>query len=143
MMAQLGKDLLAKIAAARSTKKPLPNPIGEIAPLPAGWRVVAQGEDGFAATNEARKLRVIVSDALEQDGRRWRHLSCSLEKRVPNYEELCLVKRIFIGDEREAYAVFPRKSHHVNIHPNCLHLWCPLDGPVLPDFSLGGISIKP
>tara|TARA_R110002050_G_scaffold191532_6_gene326335 strand:- start:3818 stop:4243 length:426 start_codon:yes stop_codon:yes gene_type:complete len=141
MTASLPPDFEAKLAAARSTRTPLPSPLPTIT-LPAGWRVGEIAEDGFAAFNPARKLIVICSEAIEGDGKPWRHVSVSLPKRVPNYEEMCLVKRIFIGDDREAYSVWPRKSHHVNIHPHCLHLWCPMDGPALPDFSLGnGLSI--
>lgn len=140
-MKAIDPELLERIEAARSQAKPLPNPLPELTRLPAGWNVVAEAEDGFACFNRARKLSVIVSDAVEKDGRRWRHVSCSLRHRVPNYEELCLIKRLFIGDDREAYSVWPRKSHYVNLHPHCLHLWCPLDGPVLPDFSSGGLSI--
>lgn len=141
MNTQATRTLFEKIAEARAKVDPLPSPLPELSPLPAGWRVVTEGEDGFAAQNPARDLRVIVSDSREKDGLRWRHVSVSLPKRVPNYAELCLVKRIFIGDERECYSVFARKSRHINLHPNCLHIWCPLDGPVLPDFSQGGLSI--
>jgi hypothetical protein len=45
------------------------------------------------------------------------------------------VKRTFIGDDREAYQVFPPIDRYVNIHPNVLHLFCDPAGPVLPDFT--------
>lgn len=127
---------------ARATAVQLPNPRASIE-LPAGWEMTGRSEDGFSARNGARKLNVLCSDAIEDDGRAWRHVSVSINqaKRVPNYEEMGLVKRIFIGDDREAYTVWARKSHHVNIHPYVLHLWCPLDGPALPDFTGGTGSI--
>jgi hypothetical protein len=109
--------------------------------LPAGWRVLRSSECSLWAYNPARDLKVGVSEAIEKDGRRWRHVSASKPKRVPNYEEMCLVKNIFVGDEVEAYQVGAPKSRHVSIHPNCLHWWAPMDGPVLPDFSCGGIAI--
>lgn len=111
-------------------------------PLPAGWKALGMSTP-FAlwAVNIARELRVGVSEAIEVDGRRWRHVSASKPKRVPNYEEMCLVKNIFVGEDMEAYSVWAPKARHVNIHPYCLHFWCPVDGPVLPDFSSGGIAI--
>lgn len=126
------------LAAALKERKPLPVPVIE---LPAGWQIAMKSDIGFFARNPARDLIVGVSECLEKDGRRWRHVSASKPKRVPNYEEMCLVKNIFVGDEVEAYQVGAPKSRHVSIHPNCLHWWAPMDGAVLPDFSMGGMAI--
>jgi hypothetical protein len=60
---------------------------------------------------------------------------------MPGYIELKEAKDLFIGPELEAYQVFPKALKHVSIHPNCLHLWCCLDNPILPDFTRGGLSI--
>lgn len=142
--AKIPTALEAKLAErqARNAAAALPHPSASI-PLPPGWDMVRSTDDGFVAKCTPRKLLVIVSDSIEDDGRAWRHVSVSIPgaKRVPNYEEMALVKRIFVGDDREAYSVWPRKSHHVNIHAFCLHLWCPLDGPALPDFTAGTGSI--
>lgn len=119
-------------------RQPLPCPtIG----LPAGWRFLMKHEEGFFAYNDARELKVGVSECIEKDGRRWRHVSASKPKRVPNYEEMCLVKNIFVGEEVEAYQVGAPKSRHVNIHKTCLHWFAPMDGAALPDFSMGGLAI--
>lgn len=129
-------DALIKASAGR-TPVALP-PIA----LPAGWRVLNTPSTlSLWVFNPARELKVGVSEAIEKDGRRWRHVSASKPKRVPNYEEMCLVKNIFIGEELEAYQVGAPKSRHVNQHPFCLHWWCPVEGPVLPDFSMGGLAI--
>lgn len=127
-----------KLLAATEGRTPLPCP--EIA-LPPGWRYLTRNEFGFFCYNGPRELKVGVSEAKERDGCRWRHVSASKPKRVPNYEEMCLVKNIFVGEEVEAYQVGAPKSRHVSIHPNCLHWWAPMDGPVLPDFSSGGLAI--
>jgi hypothetical protein len=107
-------------------------------PLPSTWRVLFTRDDG--AAYERTGLRVIVSAARELDGRRWLHVSCSRRSRVPSYDEMLVVRNLFIGD-REAIQVFPPRARHVSIHRYCLHLWCCLDGPVLPDFARGGDSI--
>lgn len=126
------------LAAALKERKPLPVPSID---LPAGWHIAMKSEIGFFARNPARELTVGVSECTEKDGRRWRHVSASKPKRVPNYEEMCLVKNIFVGEEVEAYQVGAPKSRHVNIHKFCLHWFAPMDGPALPDFSMGGLAI--
>ena len=126
------------LAAALKERKPCPVPAIE---LPAGWRFLMKSDEGFFAYNDARELKVGLSECIEKDGRRWRHVSASKPKRVPNYEEMCLVKNIFVGEEVEAYQVGAPKSRHVSIHPYCLHWWAPMDGAVLPDFSMGGLAI--
>lgn len=82
-------------------------------------------------------LQVIASAATMRDGREWLHVSFSRRSRLPTYADLQLVKREFIGSDRKAIMVFPEEKHHVNIHPNCLHLWYSADNP-LPEFSVGG-----
>jgi hypothetical protein len=83
-------------------------------------------------------LRVLVSAAMFDDGVEYFHVSCSRRERMPSYSDLCYIRDRFVGD-RYAYQVFPPKSAHVNIHPNCLHLWGRLDGaPSMPEFGAGG-----
>jgi hypothetical protein len=140
-MTGLHKFNLAKVerlAAAIKERKVLPVPVID---LPAGWYVKIGTAEAIFVRNPARELVVGFSESIEKDGRRWRHVSASKPKRVPNYEEMCLVKNIFVGEEVEAYQVGAPKSRHVNIHPHCLHWFAPMDGAVLPDFSMGGIAI--
>jgi hypothetical protein len=85
-------------------------------------------------------LEVIVSEDIFQDGNTWRHVSMAHKKKLPSYKEMCLVKKLFIGD-RKAIQVFPKKSEHVNIHSFCLHLYCNLDCDNIPDFTMGSGSI--
>jgi len=80
-------------------------------------------------------------DDVYDDGKVWMHVSLSYPNRLPTYEDMVVVKREFIGDDRVAYQVFPDKEKHINHHPYCLHLWCCLEGPILPDFSFGGLTI--
>ena len=86
-------------------------------------------------------LRVIVQDHIYQDGNKWSHVSTSHKNKLPTYKEMCLVKKLFIGDDKKAIQVFPEKSDHVNIHEFCLHLFCNLSCDNIPDFTLGSGSI--
>ena len=134
----LNLERVAALLDATKGRQIMPCPAME---LPAGWRYLLNDTHGFYAFNPARELKVGVSEAIETDGRLWRHVSASKPKRVPNYEEMCLVKNIFVGEEVEAYQVGAPKSRHVSLHPHCLHWWSPVNGPVLPDFSSGGVAI--
>jgi len=108
--------------------------------LPADWACVERGADGAKFQSDDR-LTVIMSAAVEQDGKRWLHVSCSRPTRLPSWDDLRRVKDLFVGRERTALQVVPPASRHINIHPNCLHLWACLDGDVTPDFARGGDTI--
>lgn len=110
---------------------------------PRGWHLVEVRGDGVAARRQ--HLRVIVSQAVEEDGRLWRHVSVSRQDgRLPARVDLAAVKRSWIGDDMECYEVWPTADRYVNLHRAVLHLWACLDadhGRVLPDFTRGGGSI--
>lgn len=110
--------------------------------LPRGWeRLVAAGPawDLRSPGNPHHGLRVLMSVGRESDGRLWQHVSVSHPKRMPGWEDLQLVKGLFIG-ERYAYQVHPPKEAHYTLAgpgrmSRVLHLWAPLEGdPPLPDF---------
>jgi hypothetical protein len=104
--------------------------------IPFGWRLVDGGYDGALYVN-GDGLRVIASVADYED-RKWPHVSCSRQNRLPTWDDLKLVKTLFIGREQLALQVLPSDSKYVNFHPFCLHLWCPVDGvDVVPDFTGG------
>ena len=110
--------------------------------VPAPWRVVSEGDDGAMYVMPNRHASVIVSVAREQDGRLWLHASMGRPDRLPTWDELAAMKAWAIGTDRYAYQVIPPASKHVNIHPNVLHLWAPLEGDLpLPDFTHGGDTI--
>ena len=67
------------------------------------------------------RLAVIASD-----GEGWEHCSVSLSKRIPKWEEMCLVKSLFWDDEDCVVQYHPPKSSYVNFHANVLHLWRPI-----------------
>lgn len=66
------------------------------------------------------ELHVIASTG---DG--WEHASASLQWRCPTWDEMCMVKDFFWGDEDTVIQYHPAKSRYINHHPFCLHLWRP------------------
>jgi hypothetical protein len=110
--------------------------------LPAGWsregKIIHTATEQGAFYRSKDGLVVAVSAKREEDDKRWLHVSCSRKARMPSYEDLTVVKRVFVGPERFAYQVFAPASEHYSLHPFCLHLWACLDagerGAVLPDF---------
>ena len=87
---------------------------------------------------QANGLLVIVTGAVERDGKRWVHVSMSRRSRLPSYDDMCLVKDSFIGRDRLALQLFVPADQHVNIANNCLHLWHCMDGDPTPDFRHEG-----
>lgn len=62
----------------------------------------------------------------------WEHVSIELAtKRLPTWEEMCLIKDIFWDEEEEVVQIHPKASEYVNI-TEALHLWRPVNG----DWSL-------
>jgi hypothetical protein len=110
--------------------------------LPLGWnRLVAPGP-AFrldSPGNPHHDLAAFMSVGRESDGRLWMHVSVSHPRRMPGWEDLQLVKGLFIG-KRFAYQVHPPKDRHYTLTGpgragRVLHLWAPLEGdPSLPDF---------
>jgi hypothetical protein len=107
---------------------------------PFGWErlepvVLRNPDDGSELRMEffyRQGLKVAVSTD-DIDGKRWLHVSMSRQTRLPNYDDMKLVKRMFVGDDLAAYQCFPPAAQHVNLHENCLHLWAPLDGDPFPE----------
>lgn len=69
-------------------------------------------------SKEERRQYVIASW-----GGGWEHVSVSLARRCPTWEEMCMVKDIFWGEEECVVQFHPPRSEYVNRHPYCLHLW--------------------
>lgn len=108
--------------------------------MPRDWRIVRNCDEG-AIYFRADRLKVIMSCAQERDERVWLHVSLSRPDRMPTYDDMAEVKRVFIGPDKTAYQLFVPDTDHVNLHSHCLHLWSCLDGPVTPDFTRGTGSI--
>jgi len=117
--------------------------------LPAGWEEIdtsawTGGPDRAycRAYTKRGTTRVIVTSARYADGKRWVHVSVSRSNgQTPTWEGMSEVKEVFLGQERTALQVHPPREKYVNIHSGCLHLFCCLDGDILPDFTAGGETI--
>jgi len=132
----MAEDLFAPVGPLN--RKDFPGMFPRV--LPPGWKRIEESYDGVAYAYVGG-LVVMSSVSMEQDGQRWLHVSMSRRSRMPSYEDMALVKQMFIGDDKYALQVFPPKSKHVNIHSFCLHLWHCIDREVTPDFTQGGNSI--
>ena len=100
-----------------------------------GWPLIKEAEDGYMFRSD-NGVSVIISGSWE-DGEKWLHVSLARKHKMPSYEDIAIVKRAFIGDDKKAIMVFPERKYHVNIHNFCLHLWHCVDGDELPEFSHG------
>lgn len=110
--------------------------------LPNTWRrTMSWGPEGYVYDKVLEAMRVIETRTTAYDGKEWLHVSVSRPSKMPSYDDLKAVKQLFIGDDRYAYQVFPPLAKHVNIHNYCIHLFCCLEGPVLPDFTQGGNTL--
>lgn len=84
-------------------------------------------------------LAVIVSD---QDG--WDHVSVSLQKRCPSWNEMCFVKDLFFDPEEAVMQLHPPASTYINCHEYRLHLWRPQEKriPMPPTYMVGPMANK-
>ena len=57
----------------------------------------------------------------------WEHVSVSRQDRTPSWAEMDRVKRLFWDDDETVMQLHVPRSKHVNLHPNCLHLWRPIN----------------
>lgn len=97
------------------------------------------GNNGAFLVTSRRKqtLLVIASDQLG-----WEHVSVSLPNRTPYWDEMCLIKDLFLGAEDCVVQYHPPRSEYVNFHPHCLHLWRQVGGqpiPMPPGYLVGPI----
>lgn len=106
--------------------------------LPGDWKEIeSPTTDPGSAFAHKDGLFVILTEAVELDGKYWRHMSISHRGRLPTWRELRDAKDIFLGVEALAYQILPPASEYVNLHPNVLHLWTCLNGRPTPDFRRG------
>ena len=63
----------------------------------------------------------IVVQASNDAG--WDHVSVSRHKRVPNWHEMSFIHRLFFKNDEVAMQLHVPSPDHINVHPNCLHLW--------------------
>lgn len=108
-------------------------------PAPDYWSVTDRRPDGLMwQRTQGEAIKIIESIAIEKDGKRWLHVSVSKpsKAKMPTYEDIQVMRKLFVGEHRECYMVFPPAERYVNINP-VLHLWTCLDEEkgVLPQFD--------
>ena len=91
----------------------------------------------FMCQRRGHVLRMIASGGPYCEG--WEHVSVSLEKRCPTWEEMCFVKDLFWLPGECVMQLHPPEEEWVNNHPFCLHLWRPLEAiiPLPPSILVG------
>lgn len=73
----------------------------------------------------------------------WEHVSVSItesaKQRCPTWEEMCLIKEMFWGEDDCVVQYHPAKKDYVNNHPYCLHLWRSTDTQIAcpPSWMVG------
>ena len=96
----------------------------------AAYGSYGDGGNGVFSLPSPRGGGALLCVASNGDG--WDHVSVSLPNRCPNWHEMEHVKRTFFADDETAMQLHVPPTDHVNIHPNCLHLWRPNDGRDIP-----------
>lgn len=74
---------------------------------------------------DGQPLRCIVSAGRADPAAPWDHVSASRKDRVPSYAEMDQIYRAFFRPGEVAMQLHVPDDQHVNVHPNCLHLWRP------------------
>lgn len=97
------------------------------------YNIISKDADEYIRSYDFNGLHVIVSPA-KYEGTEWLHVSFSRKSRIPDYKDIQLVRKDFIGTDKKSIMVFPKESHYVNIAKYCLHLWYSADNPI-PDFD--------
>jgi len=96
----------------------------------------------FIRSDGLRSVIITSSTIDEDDETIWLHASIAIQPagvRAPDYYELVELHHGVWGDTGWAMQVFAPPSEHINIRPNCLHLWGRLDGErIHPNFGWAG-----
>ncbi len=105
------------------------------------WVLIQRTPHGAIYGRVPDDLRVIETKE-SHDGAEWLHVSASRASGIPSWADMREVKDAFCGKEMEAYIILPPENRYVNDNSRVLHIWCPLAGPLLPDFRRWGPLIR-
>ena len=88
----------------------------------------------FELKIKGENYRIVVSN-----GEGWEHVSISHKHKIPSWKVMCILKDMFFEEDEVVMQLHPKKSDHINLHPNCLHLWRPLNAEIpLPPKEMVG-----
>lgn len=102
--------------------------------------ITAERPDGFAAnvqllsSTKSRPARVIGSW-----GCWWDHISVSFTNRMPTWDEMAEIKRMFFKPDEACFELHPPEEEYVNLHKYCLNIWRPQREhmPLPPSWMVG------
>ncbi len=102
--------------------------------------ITEEAMDGFSAnvtllaSTKGRHARVIGSW-----GCGWDHVSVSFSNRMPTWDEMAEVKRMFFRPDEVCFELHPKEEEYVNLHNYCLHIWRPQGAeiPTPPSWMVG------
>ncbi len=111
--------------------------------LPQFWapeRATTEAASFWYTPPTGRHIQVLTAASRESDGKLWASLTVvswspnHKTPAAPDLERMDLVKRVFLGPDREAYLVLPRA---LGGEFTARMLRCCLEGPGLPEFGGG------
>lgn len=126
--------------------------------LPKGWYVLEQRDDGvafvkedllvkpvanarFGALAHVAGLGVLVTGITGADGNRWIQCSVSFRQRMPNWQELHEIRRLFFGPNANLSICLPPEGLEKQmLIPNLVHMFGCLDRRSLP-MPLDGLLV--
>ena len=99
----------------------------------------ADGNNGLFFIKHPNPQSALTFKVICSDGGGWEHVSVSLPKRCPTWEEMCFIKGLFWGEGDVVVQYHPAKVDYVNLHPFCLPLWRPTEAlmPAPPSWMVG------
>lgn len=102
---------------------------------PTGWGELAPVLGILGGRQWRTPGGLIVAITVDEVvGAEWVHISVSRRSRTPSYEDLLLVRKALLGEERPAYQVFPKRQEYRSLPgATVLHLWQPLGDDPFPD----------
>jgi hypothetical protein len=119
------------------TSRRIPNNIAIVIKPPPGWQTIEQRNDGVMCKSDHHRLVVIKGIEPHDDGNQWIHVSVSrYDKALPTWDQLKMIKNLFIGPDKTALQVLPPINQHFSI-AEVLHIYHCLNGDVTPDFTRG------
>lgn len=65
----------------------------------------------------------VIADDGELSTTRWDHVSVSHKDKIPSWETMEKIRRMFFTDEETVVQIHPPIKDYVNTHPFVLHLW--------------------
>lgn len=77
-----------------------------------------------------RPLTIVASCGDQPGAEGWDHVSVSLPRRCPTWEEMDMVKRLFFAPDEVAMQIHVPPADHISFHSFCLHLWRHVSQPI-------------